>query len=167
MKQIAVVRPVSVRYDTGMAVKKRTGALAAAFRWEYGKLIPRAVIRDYARQIAEQFHPEKIILFGSYAYGKPHKDSDVDILVVMPAYDEINQAVRIRRKTDHPFPLDLIVRTPDDLQWRLEEGDWLLREIVSKGTVLYEKTDGSMDAQSRKRLAGGKKPRQGQAAVSR
>jgi len=37
------------------------------FRWEYGKLVPRAVIRDYARQIAEQFHPDRIILFGSSA----------------------------------------------------------------------------------------------------
>src|SRR5437879_5875721 len=114
---------------------------AAEYPWEYGKLIPRAVIRDYARQIAEQFHPEKIILFGSYAYGKPHKDSDVDILVVMPAYDEINQAVRILRKTDHHFPTDLIVRTPENLRWRLEEGDWFLREVVGKGKVLYEKTD--------------------------
>lgn len=150
-----------------MAVKKPTGSLAAAFRWEYGKLIPRAVIRDYARQIAEQFKPEKIILFGSYAYGKPHKDSDVDILVVMPAYDEVNQAVRIRRRTDHPFPLDLIVRTPDDLRWRLEEGDWFMREIVSQGKVLYEKTDGALDSQGRKRLAGGKKTRHCLADLSR
>lgn len=123
-----------------MAVKQRSRASAAEFRWEYGKLIPRAVIRDFARQIAEQFQPEKIILFGSYAYGKPHKDSDVDILVVMPAYNESNQAVRIKQKTDHHFPLDLVVRTPENLRWRLEEGDWFLREIVSKGDVLYEKT---------------------------
>ena len=127
---------------------------AADFRWEYGKRIPRAVIGRFARQIAEQFRPDKIILFGSYAYGKPHKDSDVDILVVMPAYDEINQAVRIRRKTDHPFPLDLIVRTPAELRWRLEEGDWFMREVVSKGKVLYEKADGCLDSKSRKRSPG-------------
>ena len=71
------------------------------YRWDYGKLIPRAVIRDYARQIAEQFHPDRIILFGSYAYGKPHKDSDVDILVVMQSRDEINQAVRILEGKDY------------------------------------------------------------------
>ena len=120
-----------------MANEKRSRL--AEYRWEYGKLIPRAVIKDYAREIAERFHPEEIILFGSYAYGKPHKDSDVDILVVMPAYDEINQAVRIL-KTNSSFPLDLIVRTPHNLRWRLEEGDWFLREIISRGTVLYEKT---------------------------
>ena len=124
----------------------------AEYRWKYGKLIPRAVIRDYARQIAERFAPEQIILFGSYAYGKPHKDSDVDILVVMPAYDEINQAVRILEKTASTFPLDLIVRTPNNLRWRVEQGDWFLRDVLSRGTVLYEKTDGGVDSQSRKRL---------------
>src|SRR5687768_12405004 len=116
-----------------MPAKKCAVQSSVGFRWEYGKLIPRAVIRDYARQVAERFQPERIILFGSYAYGKPHKDSDVDLLVVMPAYDEINQAVRIREKTEHHFPLDLIVRTPHNMQWRLAEGDWFLREIVSKG----------------------------------
>jgi len=115
----------------------------AEYCWEYGKLVPRAVIRDYARQIAEKFDPERIILFGSYAYGKPHQDSDVDLLVVMPAYDEINQAVRILEKTNSSFPLDLIVRTPHNLRWRLKEGDWFLREIIGRGTVLYEKTDAS------------------------
>lgn len=96
------------------------------------------VIRRFARQVAESFQPEKIILFGSQAYGEPHDDSDVDILVVMPAANAMEQAIRIRRKTDHPFPLDLIVRTPKDLAWRLEEGDWFLREICEKGKVLYE-----------------------------
>jgi predicted nucleotidyltransferase len=56
------------------------------YQLEYGKLVPRAVIRNYLREIAEQFRPEKIILFGSYAYGKPHKDSDVDILVVWTSW---------------------------------------------------------------------------------
>jgi predicted nucleotidyltransferase len=123
------------------------------YRWEYGKLIPRAVIRDYARQIVEQFHPDRIILFGSYAYGKPHKDSDVDILVVMPAHDEINQAVRILERTNSSFPLDLIVRTPHNLRWRLQEGDWFLREIVSRGTVLHEKAHRGVGSQGRMRLS--------------
>jgi predicted nucleotidyltransferase len=62
------------------------------------------VIRRFARQVAERFHPEKIILFGSYAYGTPHEDSDVDILVVMPARKQIDQAVRIDRAIEPPFP---------------------------------------------------------------
>ena len=122
-----------------MAAKKRSSL--AEYRWEYGKPVPRPVIHDYVREIADRFHPDKIILFGSYAYGKPDKDSDVDILVVMAAHDEINQAVRILEKTTSSFPLDLIVRTPDNLRWRLQEGDWFLREIVGRGVVLYEKAD--------------------------
>src|SRR6516164_4972546 len=133
-----------------MSIAKRSRV--THYRWQYGKLVPSAVIREYARQIADQFQPEKIILFGSYAYGKPHKDSDVDMLVVMPAHDEINQAVRILEKTNSSFPLDLIVRTPHNLRWRLKEGDWFLREVITRGTVLYEKAHRSVDSQGRKRF---------------
>ena len=96
-----------------------------------------AVIRRYARQVAVQFQPDKIILFGSHAYGTPHADSDVDILVIMPARNQIDQAVRIDGAIDAPFPLDLIVRTPKNMRWRLEEGDSFLREIMAFGKVLY------------------------------
>jgi predicted nucleotidyltransferase len=102
--------------------------------------IPLAAIRRFARRIAERFQPEKIILFGSYAYGHPHAESDVDLLVVMPAANEINQAIRIHVAFEPVFPLDLIVRTPDRLARRLAEGDWFLREIMDKGKVLYEST---------------------------
>ena len=86
-------------------------------------------VRRLARQIADKFHPDRIILFGSYAYGTPHKDSDVDLLVVMPAKNETRQAVRICLALDRDFPMDLIVRTPQNLRWRLKEGDWFLREV--------------------------------------
>ncbi len=65
--------------------------------------IPLAAIRRFVRRIAERFRPEKIILFGSYAYGTPHNESDVDLLVIMPAYDVINQAIRICSAFDRPF----------------------------------------------------------------
>jgi predicted nucleotidyltransferase len=116
-------------------------------------------IRKLAREIAEKFEPEKIILFGSYAYGKPNKDSDVDLLVVMPARNEIDQAVRIRQAIDHPFPMDLLVRTPYTMKWRLEEGDWFLREIVDKGKVLHEKVNRRVGRKGRKRLGVGTKAR--------
>ena len=67
-----------------------------------------AAIRRYARQIAERFRPDKIILFGSYANGTPHEDSDVDLLVVMPAANQVSQAVRIRLALPAPFPMDLL-----------------------------------------------------------
>lgn len=115
--------------------------------------ISGGAIRQLAREIADRFQPDRIILFGSYAYGKPHRDSDVDLLVVMPAKNEITQACRILCALDYDFALDLIVRTPDNLQWRLKEGDWFLREIVGQGKVLYEKTNRRVGAQSGRRPA--------------
>jgi hypothetical protein len=66
---------------------------------------------------------------------------------VMPARNQMDQAVHIRLAFQAPFPLDLIVRTPKNLKWRLKEGDWFLREIVSQGKVLYEKVEESMDSE--------------------
>jgi len=100
--------------------------------------IPLSAIRRFARQIAERFKPEKIILFGSYAYGKPNEESDVDLLVIMPAYNEIAQAIRIRREFKRPFALDLIVKTPKRLERELKQENWFLREAMSKGKILYE-----------------------------
>src|SRR5438067_10097678 len=114
-----------------------------------GANIPMRVIRRYVRAIAEEFHPDKIILFGSYAYGTPHEDSDVDLLVVMPARDQHAQAVRILWRLAAPFPVDLIVRTPKQMSWRLEEGESFTTTITTKGKVLYEKDDARMGQESR------------------
>ncbi len=100
-----------------------------------------SVIRQFARDVAACFNPEKVVLFGSYAYGRPHEDSDVDILVVMPARNQIDQAARISLALEPPFPLDIMVRTPKNLRWRLDEGDSFLKEIVTLGKVLYQKAD--------------------------
>src|SRR5437867_8423741 len=127
-----------------MIVTRQTNRQSADSRWYRGAKIPMSVIRCFARRVAEQFQPNKIILFGSHAYGRPHADSDVDILVVMPARNEIDQSIRIRWAVPAPFPMDLLVRTPRNLQWRLEEGDWFLREVVSRGKVLYEKANRRM-----------------------
>jgi len=114
-----------------------------------GANVPMRVIRRYARAIAEEFHPDKIILFGSYAYGVPHEDSDVDLLVVMVARNQHDQAVRIRWRLAAPFPVDLIVRTPKQMTWRLEEGESFLTAIVAKGKVLYEKSDQGVGQEGR------------------
>jgi predicted nucleotidyltransferase len=111
-----------------------------------------SAIRRFARQIARQFHPDKIILFGSYAYGNPTPDSDVDLLVIMPTRNQIEQAVRIDEAIDERgFPLDLLVRTPKTLADRLRWGDSFLREIMDRGKVLYEKDHGGVGAQGRAR----------------
>jgi predicted nucleotidyltransferase len=121
---------------------KKNQLPAAPIRWHHSPDVPMAVIRRFARQVAQRFQPDRIVLFGSYAYGRPHADSDVDILVVMPAHDEMSKALRIWNTLEPPFPLDLIVRTPARLGWRLKAGDSFLQEIVSRGTVLYEKNGG-------------------------
>ena len=110
------------------------------------------VIRRYVRRVAERFGPDKIILFGSYAYGTPHDDSDVDLLVIMPAHNELDKAVKITCAEPAPFPADLIVLKPKNVQWRLEEGDSFLTEVMTKGKVLYEKDDPGVGAQGRRRL---------------
>ena len=112
----------------------------------------RRQIRQFARNIAAQFQPDQIILFGSHAYGVPHADSDVDLLVVMPTRNPIGQAVKIRLALPAPFSLDLLVRSPEMLAKRIEQEDWFLSEIVSKGEVLYEKDDGSVGTKGRSRL---------------
>jgi uncharacterized protein len=104
--------------------------------------IPQGAIDFLVRQIAEQFHPERIILFGSYAYGTPDPESDVDLLVVMDTpIDVVDQALLIRRATHHPFAFDLLVRTPATLAQRLELGDFFLREITQRGKIVYERID--------------------------
>src|SRR5437763_11840771 len=125
-----------------MTIKRRVPSTAQPTRWYRGADVPMRVICRFARQVAEQFHPDKIILFGSYAYGTPHADSDVDILVIMPAHNQIDQACRIDDVIDAPFPLDLIVRTPKKVASRLAEGVSFLKEVMAKGTVLYEKDHG-------------------------
>ena len=100
-----------------------------------------------------RFEPEKIIPFGSYAYGTPHADSDVDIMVVMRTRNQLDQAAKISIDIDPPFPLDIIVRTPHNMQWRLVEGESFLREITTKGKILHEKDHAGMGAKSRKRLS--------------
>jgi predicted nucleotidyltransferase len=149
-----------------MATKPPGAKKVVSRHWHRGANIPLPVIRGYARRLAKQFRPEKIILFGSYAYGTPHADSDVDILVIMPARNEIDQSIQIRWTLPAPFPMDLLVRTPRNLKWRLEEGDWFLREIVSQGKVLYEKDDSRVDSQSGSRRRNGKNPGRGQDSVS-
>ena len=96
-------------------------------------------IQAFSNRIIAQFKPEKVILFGSHAYGNPGIDSDVDLLVIMN-FDGKNavKAAEILNTTNPNFPVDLIVRTPDQVRERLSLGDFFMKEILEKGTVLYE-----------------------------
>ncbi|MFM9966043.1 MAG: nucleotidyltransferase domain-containing protein [Planctomycetaceae bacterium] len=122
-----------------------------------------SAIRRYARQIVEEFQPEKVILFGSYSRGDQREGSDVDLLVVMPARNVVSQAIRIRLAVRAPFAMDLIVRTPEQLRQRIADGNWFLREITETGVVLYAKRNRGVDQKGRSRLVRSTSTRRGKA----
>ena len=118
----------------------------AKIRQNENSSIPQSAIDNVVSQIAARFQPEKIILFGSYAHGNPHPESDVDILVMMETpLRNIEQAIEISRAINCPFGLDLIVRRPQQIAERLRLGDFFLRDIMKKGKVLYERSDQRVD----------------------
>ncbi len=109
----------------------------------------RSSIDRAARQIAERFSPKQIVLFGSYARGQATPDSDVDLLVLMDtSLRPVDQAVEIRGAVQFPFPVDLLVRTPGQIEERLSLGDSFIQEILAEGIVLYEAANAGMDRQS-------------------
>jgi predicted nucleotidyltransferase len=111
--------------------------------------VPLRTIRRFARRVAERFRPDRIILFGSYAYGQPDADSDVDLVVVMPARNQLDQAAKIRIAVPAPFTMDLIVRTPKRIEEGIRDHDSFTLEILSKGKILYEEDHGKVGPQSR------------------
>ena len=114
-------------------------------RCKFSSVITLRQIETYAKDVARQFRPLKVVLFGSYAYGNPTEDSDVDLMVVMPkdpaGVRNRDRAMAIRTAVPKSFPLDLLVKDPGDIAWRLEEGDCFLQDVFSKGRVLYEASD--------------------------
>ncbi len=97
------------------------------------------LLQSIVQRIVTGVHPQKIILFGSYAYGMPSPDSDLDILVIM--HTTARPAERIlavsRLLRPRPFPMDILVRTPDEIE-AARQSDAFIHEIVSQGKVLYE-----------------------------
>jgi uncharacterized protein len=100
-----------------------------------------SAINALAQRIAVRFHPEKIILFGSYASGHARPESDVDLLVIMETtLRSRQQRLEISRVlSPRPFPLDIVVRTPREVAERLALGDAFLEEIMLRGITLYER----------------------------
>ncbi len=100
-----------------------------------------ALLAGITRRIGEEFQTQKVVLFGSYAYGTPDLDSDVDLLVVLDSDEPMAQ--RIRRVTEVAkvrfLPMDVLVRTPAEIAERLAMGDFFMAEILEKGKVLYSR----------------------------
>src|SRR5437588_9169888 len=98
-----------------------------------------AQIVAFCRLLARVFRPRKIILFGSYAYGRPTRESDVDLLVIMPHRSgPVRQSVAIRQRCAAPFPLDLLVWTPGYARKRQSWDDSFTREVFGQGKIMYE-----------------------------
>jgi predicted nucleotidyltransferase len=96
-------------------------------------------IRKLCKRIAEAYHPEKIILFGSHAYGEPTPESDVDLMIVMDYEGRpVEQMLKIQRELDIVTPVDLLVRTPKEMDERLQDGDMFIVDILRRGKVMYE-----------------------------
>ena len=103
--------------------------------------ISMQAIRAVVEQIARRFQPEEIVLFGSYAYGTPKAESDVDLLVIMntPLRSRQQRLEISRALSPRPFPLDIVVRTPQEIQERIALGDPFVCEITTHGKVVYER----------------------------
>ncbi|WP_346289422.1 nucleotidyltransferase domain-containing protein [Sphaerothrix gracilis] len=102
-------------------------------------------IEALGRQIAARFRPERIILFGSYANGQPTADSDVDLLVILPFEGyPFRVAAAILKATNPDFAVDLLARTPEQIEQRLAIGDDFIQDILERGKILHKATDAGM-----------------------
>jgi uncharacterized protein len=98
-------------------------------------------IRTFCHRLAVAYRPSRIVLFGSYARGQPRPDSDVDLLVVMPFKGSgVSKAAEMIRKLRPSFAVELVVRTPADVERRLAMNDFFLKE-ATLGRLLYEASD--------------------------
>ena len=104
-------------------------------------ILVQETIREMVRRIAAQFHPDKIILFGSHARGEAGPDSDVDLLIVMPVEgskrqkaSEIDMAL-----ADRLVPLDLLVVTPEEFERGRDQIGSVLQPAAREGRVLYDR----------------------------
>ena len=101
----------------------------------------RQTIQAILEKLLAGYAPQKVILFGSYAYGDPRPDSDIDLLIIKETDERfIDRWVAVRRLLSDPgrtIPLETLVLTPQELSDRLAIGDQFLAEVVEKGDVLY------------------------------
>lgn len=103
---------------------------------------------DYICQtIIREFNPEKLILFGSEARGTARPDSDIDLLVIMPfTGSPLKQATEVYKSIDQrDIAVDLIVRTPEQIQERQRIGDVFFREVLTSGKVIHERARAGVD----------------------
>ncbi|MGD1086700.1 MAG: nucleotidyltransferase domain-containing protein [Verrucomicrobiota bacterium] len=103
-------------------------------------MIDWADIQRYCDAIAREFKPRRIVVFGSYAHGRPTEDSDLDVMVVMPFSKKrrIRPSLAIRQRIAAGFPVDILVREPSEIARRLRWGDSFITDVITRGKVMYE-----------------------------
>lgn len=101
----------------------------------------QATLRRITEILVQEYQPEKVILFGSYAYGEPDEDSDIDLLILKETdksfFKRLAEVRRMVSEARKGFPFDPVVLTPQEFQEGLSRGDAFLKEIVAEGKVLY------------------------------
>jgi uncharacterized protein len=101
------------------------------------------IIREVVEKIKTEYQPEKIILFGSYAYGTPTEDSDIDLFIVKETDKRrIDRFVEVRELIYDPdlqISIQPLVFSPGEIEKRLAIGDQFVEEILEKGETLYAK----------------------------
>lgn len=101
----------------------------------------RRMIGRVVERLRKEYQPTQVILFGSYARGRPRRDSDVDLFIVKntpkPFYQRLLEVRQLVSPLLNGCPFDSIVVTPRELRRRLARGDQFIREIVTKGKLVY------------------------------
>jgi predicted nucleotidyltransferase len=99
-------------------------------------------ILTIVEKLKKEYKPDKIILFGSYAYGRPDRDSDIDMCIIKETQERpIDRRVAVARIVADPkrlIPFEPLVLSPREVTERLRAGDQFLQEILDRGEVLYE-----------------------------
>ncbi len=118
-------------------IKLREGTMAEQ------QNIDSSDINEGVQAIVRKYQPDRIMLFGSYAKGNPSLDSDADLLVIMDTKQStLDLAAEISLSFKHTFPVDIIVRTPQEIAKRIAYGDFFIQNIMENGKVLYERSRG-------------------------
>jgi len=106
----------------------------------------RDEIAEVAGVIAARFQPDRIVLFGSRATQRADAESDADLMVIMEtATSPIKQAVAIVRTVPHRIPLDVLVRTPEQIAIGLAEENFFILDVMTEGITLFEAGDAGVD----------------------
>lgn len=104
--------------------------------------VTRPAIESIIQKIVENIKPEKIILFGSYVSGEVTSDSDIDLLIILNTHLCAAERQRLVSRLLYPrvAPMDIVVKTPAEIQSAQQKVDPFIHEILRNGIVLYARS---------------------------